>query len=99
MVPVAAELMKLSYEVITAPAGDQFVLGDTPLPQSELGRGFVVPISKTVAIAARPSVNPTISRRAASAQEVADCNRTQWQMAAKIVVGPGPALLAALGPP
>jgi Protein of unknown function (DUF4238) len=102
MVPVSAALMNLSYEVITAPSGVYFVLGDTPLPQSNLGLGFVVPLSKDVGVVASPAsapAVPTISRRAASAQEVADSNRTQWQMAAKLVVGPDQAPLAALGPP
>lgn len=102
MVSVSAALMHLSYEVIAAPSGIQFVLGDTPLPQSDLGQGFVVPLSKDVAVVANP-VNapavPTIGRRAASVQEVADSNRTQWQMAAKLVVGPDQASLTALGPP
>lgn len=102
MVPVSAALMHLSYEVIAAPSGVHFVLGDTPLPQSDLGQGFVVPLSKDVAVVASPvsaSAVPTIGRRAASVQEVADSNRMQWRMAAKLVVGPDQASLTALGPP
>lgn len=102
MVPVAQALMTLSYDVIAAPAGVHFVLGDTPLPQSDLGQGFVVPLSKYVAVVARAGnahTVPTIGRRAASAQEVIDSNRTQWQIAAKLAVGPDQATLTALGPP
>ena len=101
MVPVSAELKHLSYEIIAAPAGLHFVLGDTPLPQSGLGQGFVVPLSKNVAVVAStvsaPAV-PTIRRRAASVQEIVDSNRMQWQMAARIVVGPDQSSLTALGP-
>jgi hypothetical protein len=101
MAPVAAALMHLSCEIVSAPSGVHFVLGDTPLPQSDLGRGFVVPLSKNVAVVASPAnapAGPTIRRRAASVQEVAHSNRTQWQMAAKLVVGPDQASLIALGP-
>lgn len=101
MVPVSAALKHLSYEVVSAPSGVHFVLGDTPLPQSDLGRGFVVPLSKNVAVVACPAnapAGPTIGRRAASVQEVADSNRRQWEMAAKLVVGPDQASLTALGP-
>lgn len=101
MVPVSAALRHLSYEIIAAPAGLHFVLGDTPLPQSDLVLGFVVPLSKDVAVVAStvsaPAV-PSIRRRAASAQEVVDSNRMQWQMAARIVVGPDQASLTTLGP-
>jgi hypothetical protein len=96
---VALALKKLSYELVTAPADQHFVLGDTPLPQSDLGLGFVVPLSKSLAVVAQPSITtPTISCRAASPQEVAECNRKQWEMAAQIIVGPDPADFAALGP-
>lgn len=95
--PIAKELAKLSYEVLDAPVGSIFVLGDTPLAQSELSLGFVVPLSSSLAVRAFPSAAPTISRRQASQQEVQDCNRGQWAMAKDIVVGADPAVLQGLG--
>lgn len=95
---VAAALRRLSYEVIEAPAGSYFVLGDTPLPQSDLGQGFYVPVSKVVAIRALPSPTPTIGRRLATQAEVDAANQMQWNMAAKIVIGPDQAQLVSLGP-
>lgn len=92
-------LMKLSYELLDAPATSHFVLGDTPLAQSGLEAGFTVPLSKTLAVRAHvptPGVNPVLTRRTASASEVIASNQSQWAMAAKIVVGPDAAVFTPL---
>jgi hypothetical protein len=96
--PIAKELARMSYEVLDAPAGLTFVLSDTPLAQSQLTAGFVVPLSKAMAVRAFPSGTPTIGRRQASPLEVAESNTNQWEMAMDIVVGPDTAVLQALGP-
>jgi uncharacterized protein DUF4238 len=96
--PIATKLGKLSYEVLDVPSGSTFVLGDTPLAQSQLGAGFVVPLSKTMAVRAHPAGAPAIGRRVASAAEVQSSNNAQWEMALDIVVGPDTGVLQALGP-
>lgn len=96
--PIATELGKLSYEVLDAPSGCSFVLGDTPLAQSQLSAGFVVPLSKTMAVRAYAAPTPVIGRSVASTQEVQNCNKIQWEMARDIVVGPDAKILQALGP-
>jgi hypothetical protein len=94
---VAEALKRLSYELITAPVGMSFALGDTPLAQSNLGLGFVVPLNKDLAVKAFPTAIATIGRRLAMTAEVDASNRKQWEMAARIVVGPDPVQLHALG--
>jgi hypothetical protein len=74
------------------------VLGDTPIPQSDLCRGFSVPLSRSLAVLAVPASTPqaVLARCAASAAEVAAINRTQNENALEVVVGPSAALLAGL---
>ncbi len=105
---IAEMLSNLAYEVLEAPAGFTYVLGDTPLAQGRLGprpevqaqlsAGFIVPFTKSVAVRAYPSGPTSILRRTATVAEVQACNAGQWQMAEKLVVGPDPAVLQALGP-
>lgn len=104
---IATLLSKLSYEVLDAPAGSTFVLGDTPLAQGRLGprpevqaqlsAGFIVPFTKSVAVHAYPDASPAMSRRTATAAEVQTSNVAQWKMAEKLVVGADPNVLQALG--
>jgi hypothetical protein len=75
-----------------------FVLGDTPIPQSDLGLGFSVPLSKSLAVIATPA-GPTkspMTRRMATQREVDAINRTQFDNALDTVVGPSAALLRSL---
>lgn len=75
-----------------------FVIGDTPLPQSDLASGFSVPLSKSLAVLAIPtgSAQSTLKRRPADPDEVAQINRTQYENSAETVAGPSASLLAAL---
>jgi hypothetical protein len=86
---IQALISPLKLNIVHAPTGTDFVLGDTPLPQFELARGFSVPLSKsTAAIAANSHApKPRIARRSATVAEVNAINREQWNNALKIVIG------------
>jgi hypothetical protein len=87
---ISKELSKMKFTLLDAPAGQYFILGDTPLPQSEAHRGFTVPLSKSVAVEALPasSAQAVIPRRQASTKEVIAINQTQWDNSLHIVIGP-----------
>ena len=91
-------IANLDLVILDAPSGSSYLLGDTPLPQSEFSGGFVLPLSKTIALEGAPAVGttPTTSRRLATQKEVDDTNETQWADAARTVVGPCRALLNSL---
>lgn len=75
-----------------------FVLGDTPISQSDLGLGFSVPLSQTLAVLATPA-GPTrspMTRRAATQHEMDRINRTQFENAFDTVIGPSAGLLISL---
>lgn len=95
---VEQRLQQMELWLLDAPATEVFVLGDTPIPQSDLHQGFSVPLSRSLAVLARPAQTPQalLSRRIATAAEVRDINRTQNDSALHVVVGPSAALLAAL---
>jgi hypothetical protein len=84
--------------LLDALATEAFVLGDTPIPQSELYQGFAIPLSRSLALLARPThaAQMLLPRRNATLTEVRDINRTQSDNALHVVVGPSAALLAAL---
>jgi hypothetical protein len=80
-----------------APPGFGFVLGDTPLPQSDLAAGFRVPISASTAVSGTMHTSgPWISRRPALSAEIAEINREQWENAAEIALGPDASVLNTL---
>ena len=91
-------IKKLEISLLVANPSEAFVLGDTPIPQSDLSGGFSVPLSKSLAAQAIPTktTQATIPRRAASADEVESTNRIQSENAAEVVVGPSAELLAKL---
>ncbi len=80
------------------PPSAAYVLGDTPIPQSDLRRGFSAPLSRSLAVIAAPASTPqaVLAWRAASAAEVSAINRTQSENTLEVVVGPSAALLAGL---
>jgi hypothetical protein len=95
---VKQRLQQMELWLLDAPVTESFVLGDTPLPQSDLQLGFTVPLSKSLAILALPSqsISASLRRRAATTAEVTATNRIQSDSALYVVVGPSAALLAAL---
>lgn len=73
-----------------------FVLGDTPIPQDNLGQGFTVPLSQQLAVRLAPSQTggfSSLTRRLATEAEVDDTNNWQWNNCARIIVGPSEKLL------
>ena len=96
---ICAQLQKMEFTLLDVPPGREFVLGDTPIPQENLTvRDFSVPISKSVAVFARPAAAPQtmMARRTATEAEVDAINKIQWDNSLHIVVGPTKAVLAAL---
>ncbi len=92
-------LQPMELWLLDAPATEAFVLGDTPIPQSDLRQGFSVPLSRSLAVLACPAQTTPqklLSRRSATTTEVRDINRTQNDNALDVVVGPSAALLATL---
>lgn len=98
MPQITDAIKKLKLCLLDAPPAEAFVLGDTPLPQSDLGLGFSVPLSKSLAVCAIPSSTAqiTLDRRFASTAEVRKINCTQNDNAREVVVGPSAALLESL---
>jgi hypothetical protein len=96
--PVMTALFaRLQWTVLKAPSGSSFVLGDTPLPQSDLAGGFRVPLSASTAVTSTVHVaGPWISRLSALPTDVEDINREQWANAAAIAVGPDVTVLRSL---
>ncbi|GGZ71940.1 hypothetical protein GCM10008101_27720 [Lysobacter xinjiangensis] len=95
---VEAQLKSMELWLLDAPGTEAFVLGDTPIPQSDLHQGFSVPLSRSLAVLARPtqSIQPLLSRRSATASEIAEINQTQADNALHVVIGPSAALLNAI---
>lgn len=95
-IEAAISCMQLSLLDATPPSA--FVLGDTPLPQTDLSRGFSVPLSKSLSVIATPAgfTKSPMIRRVATQQEVDKINRTQFENAFDTVVGPSAALLKSL---
>lgn len=96
---VESLLTTMDLIVLDAVPPLEFVLGDTPVPQDNLWKGFVVPIASTVALSFQPTQHtgtPTCTRQAAIQTDVAASNQWQFHNAAKVTIGSDPALLNAL---
>lgn len=91
-------LQKMELWLLDAPSSTAYVLGDTPIPQSNLSQGFSVPLSSSLAVLAYPALAPqaTLARRVASEAEVAAINRTQNENALHVVIGQSESLLRSL---
>jgi hypothetical protein len=98
MPDVEQRIQQMELWLLDAPVNESFVLGDTPLPQSDLQLGFYVPLSRSLAVLAlhSPVTSTLLSRRTATTAEVLSINRTQADNALHVVVGPSAAVLAAL---
>lgn len=97
---VAAAIKLMDCRLLKAPAGANFVLGDQPFPAKDLADGFMIPLSKTLALEAKPSTSTKVSRcsAAATSSEVAASNERQALMATKLVIGPDRTALQLLCP-
>lgn len=96
---IEGQLATMDLFVLDAASPLEFVLGDTPVPQNDLCKGFVVPIARTVALSFQPTqstIAPTCMRRAATQADVAASNQWQFQNAAKVTIGSDAPLLNAL---
>jgi hypothetical protein len=92
---VAAVIGTMNCRLLVAPAGSMFVLSDRPLPAKDLAQGFEVPLSKRMALEARPAYGAGAARscEAASAQEVEAINLAQARRRKDILIGPDPTTL------
>jgi hypothetical protein len=98
---VAAAIEQMDCRLLEAPADAFFVLGDRPFPTKDLSHGFIIPLSKSLALEARARAGETVLRSSeiATAAEVAASNAQQAAMAEQIVIGPERAALMQLSPP
>jgi len=96
---VEGQLAAMDLFVLDAMPPLEFVLGDTPVPQSDLWQGFVVPIGRTVALSFQPTQGSgavTCKRRRATLAEVEASNKWQFQNAAKVTISSDANLLNTL---
>jgi hypothetical protein len=89
-------ISEMDLVLLDAPAGS-FMLGDTPLPDHDLGRGFTLPVSARLALSASPKASGTsvFVRRNATNSEIQAINQTQFNHLVEIVVGADRAVLEA----
>ncbi|MBZ9863325.1 DUF4238 domain-containing protein [Mesorhizobium sp. CA12] len=95
---IEATIAGMQLRLLDAVPPLAFVLGDTPIPQSNLILGFSVPLSKSLAViatSAGPGKSP-MTRRVATRQEVGGINRIQFENALETVIGPSADLLKSL---
>jgi hypothetical protein len=87
--PIAAILRTMDFTLLDAPA-ESLVLSDTPMPDSEIASGFLLPLSHRLMLNAQPAAGPSaiFGRRTATPAEVEASNRFQFDSLLDIVVGP-----------
>jgi|SRR5665647_3632132 len=97
-VPMMTEIFnRMDIEILESNGSPFFIVGDTPIPDSDLVMGFTVPLSKTAAGRFKPATGtPTFSRTAATAAEIAAINEEQYHNSATHVIGPDAAYLDSL---
>lgn len=86
---VSEVILELGFTLLNISSRRSFILGDTPMNQSNLADGFMLPLSKSVALGVGPERNDNngIERREATEIEIDNINQTQWDNAKLIVVG------------
>ena len=97
--PIVEKALKgMTFTLLDAPSGQQFVLGDTPLPQADMvTAGFCLPLSAELAVKAEATPGTSsVLRRPASSGEIAGSNEWQSANAKSLVIGADPKLLLAL---
>lgn len=88
--PVENSLSHMNIRLLEAPTGYYFVLGDTPVPQEDAFNGFIAPLSKSLAVefSVASAGSAILPKRTLSSTELAQVNKTQWENAKEIVIGP-----------
>jgi hypothetical protein len=91
---IAKVISQMDLSLLDASDGS-FVLGDTPLPDHDLAKGFTLPLSSCLVLMASPKAAkyPAFSRRRATQTEIQAINRTQFDNMLEIIVGADKALL------
>lgn len=95
---IAVQVGEMELSLLVAQAGDHFILGDRPLPEFDLGQGFSLPLSKSLALRAvkRGAAFQLPVRQVATAREVNAINQEQHDFSVDVVIGPDQAVLDAL---
>jgi Protein of unknown function (DUF4238) len=93
---VAAIISGMDLTLVDAPAGS-FILGDSPLPDYDLAKGFTLPLWASLALSASPKAadDPLFVRRPATGPEINSINQAQFDNSVEIVVGASRAVLEA----
>lgn len=87
----------MDFTLLDAPA-ESLVLSDTPMPDSAIASGFLLPLSHRFMLSAQPAagLSAFFGRRAATPAEVEASNRFQFDSLLDIVVGPDKDVLECL---
>jgi hypothetical protein len=93
----AQDLTLMDITILESLGSPSYILGDTPIPDSDLAMGFTLPLGRTVAVRFSAATgNQSFSRRVASPIEVAAINQEQYNNSVTHVIGPDPAYLNSL---
>lgn len=86
---IAGVILQMDLWLLDAPDGS-FVLGDTPLPDYDLGKGFTLPLSSSLTLMASPkkASASVFARRNATKAEIKTVNQTQFDNMVEIIIGP-----------
>lgn len=93
---VAGQVGGMRLTLLQAKGPDHFILGDTPLPDFDLAKGFSVPLSKSMALRASAGEFQLPLRRVATTADVREINQDQFDRSVNVIIGPEPAVLDAL---
>jgi hypothetical protein len=87
----------MDIEILESTGSPSFIIGDTPILDSDLASGSTVPLSKTAAARFRSATaTPIFSRTTATPAEVAAINQEQYDNSMTHVIGPDAAYLDSL---
>lgn len=79
----------MDITILDSPGSPLFILGDTPIPDSDLARGFTVPLSSATAVHFSTATgDQTLSRQVAREDQVAGINQEQYNNSVTHVIGP-----------
>jgi hypothetical protein len=96
--PTSTIIEQMDLSLVEARSPECFVLGDTPMPDSNLAAGFTVPLTRSWAVVGTPAAaaSPSFTRRRATPDEIEAINSWQAENFLYVMVGPDPSYLAKL---
>lgn len=95
---VAIQMGEMELSLIDAQGSDHFILGDRPLPDFDMAKGFSLPLSKSIALRASKRLGEfqLPVRQVATSIQVGAVNLEQYDRSVDVVIGPDAAVLDAL---